>query len=351
MIKESYWKLVKKTLSHKAFQAYFYENYPAKLPPAGTPGLSDVQSMPADQIYPELPGKHDDNTDARNTPVFITARFRSGSTLLWNIFRNIKGIHCYYEPLNEGICFDPKQRVQQADPTHKGVEDYWSEYNHLNDVEGLFDRKWSNTRLLMDQTSYSHNMKLYIQKLIHQANGRAVLQFNRVDFRLPWLKANFRGIPLIHMYRHPRDLWLSVSSKSAPVPTTLTDHDFTRYNLFYTIEWAHDLTDSFPFLSPKLKRHPYYYHYLIWKLSYLYGSAYSDISISYEDLTSQPEQVLRNLFESVHIDLGHIESACKLVSPVGHGKWTQYADDKWFLDIEQECEEILNAYFHNFTNQ
>ena len=351
MIKESYWKLIKKTVAHREFQACINENHPANLSPATTTGLADAQTLPATNIYSELPKKSDYGVDASNAPVFITARFRSGSTLLWNIFRNIEGVHCYYEPLNEGICFDPEERVQRVDPTHKGVKDYWSEYNHLRNVEHLFSQKWSHTHLLMDQTSYDRNMKLYIQELIQQAKGRAILQFNRADFRLPWLKANFRGIPIVHLYRHPRDLWLSVSSKSATVPTTLTNHDFTQYNLFYTMEWARDLSRAFPFLNPGFKLHPYYYHYLIWKLSYLYGHTYSDISISYEDLTSQPEQVLHNLFESIHIDLEQIKNACKLVSPVGYGKWTQYADDKWFMDIEQECEEILNAYFHNFTNQ
>src|SRR4029453_9208736 len=38
---------------------------------------------------------------ATRRPVFITARFRSGSTLLWNLFRHLSGCTSYYEPLNE----------------------------------------------------------------------------------------------------------------------------------------------------------------------------------------------------------------------------------------------------------
>ncbi len=351
MIKQTYWKLVRKTVGHKEFQSCFNENHPAKLSPAATTGLSDAQNLPAADIYPELPGKPDDAMCSQNTPVFITARFRSGSTLLWNIFRSIKGTHCYYEPLNEGICFTPDNRTRQVDPTHKGVKDYWSEYDHLQGVENLFSKKWSHTHLLMDQSSYDRNMKLYIQELIQQANGRAILQFNRVDFRLPWLKANFRGIPVIHMYRHPRDLWLSVSSKSAAVPTTLADHDFTQYNLFYTIEWAHDLAGAFPFLNPELKRHPYYYHYLIWRLSYLYGTTYSDISIAFEDLTTQPVEVLSKLFKLLQIDENHVETAIKLIAPPRRGKWKVYANDEWFHNIEQECEDILTSYFYNFGKE
>ena len=34
----------------------------------------------------------------RQPPIFITARFRSGSTFLWNLFRRIDGYTSYYEP-------------------------------------------------------------------------------------------------------------------------------------------------------------------------------------------------------------------------------------------------------------
>jgi hypothetical protein len=43
--------------------------------------------------------------------VFITGRFRSGSTLLWNIFRNIEGFNAYYEPFNERRWFDQGARA------------------------------------------------------------------------------------------------------------------------------------------------------------------------------------------------------------------------------------------------
>src|SRR5262249_33271538 len=42
--------------------------------------------------YPELgsPQAHPP-TSYRGDPIFITARFRTGSTLLWNLFRHIEG--------------------------------------------------------------------------------------------------------------------------------------------------------------------------------------------------------------------------------------------------------------------
>ncbi len=49
--------------------------------------------------YPELPGGSDAALVADREPVFVTARFRSGSTLLWNLFRNTPEETAYYEPL------------------------------------------------------------------------------------------------------------------------------------------------------------------------------------------------------------------------------------------------------------
>ena len=40
------------------------------------------------------------------SPIIITGRFRSGSTLLWNIFRDLPECTAYYEPFNERRWFD-----------------------------------------------------------------------------------------------------------------------------------------------------------------------------------------------------------------------------------------------------
>jgi hypothetical protein len=58
----------------------------------------------------------------RHDVIIITGRFRSGSTLLWNLFRNLEGITAYYEPFNERRWFDPHTRGDRVDPTHKKVD-------------------------------------------------------------------------------------------------------------------------------------------------------------------------------------------------------------------------------------
>ena len=76
------------------------------------------------------------STRQRDDIIFITSRFRSGSTLLWNLFREVGGCTSYYEPFNERQWFNKALRGDDVDSSHRGVDDYWAEYN---DLERLSD--------------------------------------------------------------------------------------------------------------------------------------------------------------------------------------------------------------------
>ncbi|HEY0663456.1 MAG TPA: hypothetical protein VGD18_02490, partial [Thiobacillaceae bacterium] len=67
-------------------------------------------------------------------PIFITARFRSGSTFLWQLFRRLDETTCYYEPLNEAKWFKQDRRNDRVDATHVGVGDYRAEYDGMDDL-------------------------------------------------------------------------------------------------------------------------------------------------------------------------------------------------------------------------
>ena len=41
-----------------------------------------------------------ETSDRYDDMVLVTGRFRSGSTLLWNLFRHCDGVTAYYEPFN-----------------------------------------------------------------------------------------------------------------------------------------------------------------------------------------------------------------------------------------------------------
>lgn len=286
-------------------------------------------------------------TCERDDLIFITARFRSGSTLLWNLFRNVPGCVAYYEPLNERKWFDPATRGNRVDRSHREVENYWSEYEGLECLNEIWNESWPEHQLYMGADVWEPQLKRYIEILCERANGRPVLQFNRVDFRTPWLRSQFPKMKLIHLYRHPRDQWMSVLQDPKAFPATGRMDQFASFDRFYTRPWAEDLKYQFPFLDEHQLEHPYELHYFLWKLSYLYGQRYAHCSVSFEELTVKPEKVLFELFDACGIGLSHIEPLLSIIKPPPYGKWKDYADEVWFKKYETKCEDVLAAYWGN----
>lgn len=274
--------------------------------------------------------------------VFITGRFRSGSTLLWNLFRKLDGHTAYYEPFNERRWFDPDVRGEHTDNSHQGVNDYWSEYTGLAHLSEYYHEDWTRYSLYMDRDRYAPAMQAYINELIMAATGRAVLQFNRVDFRLPWLRENYPGATILHIYRNPRDQWCSVlrgSPYSADAKTTAGFEDH-----FYHGIWVRDLCRQFPFLADFQHRHQYFTFYLLWKLSFDFGLAYADFSISMERLTETPYEALKDLLAVTESDVDLNSLDLTFVSKTA-SRWETYASAQWFEEIEMECEKVLDDFF------
>ena len=281
----------------------------------------------------------------RDDIIIVSARFRSGSTLLWNLFRNVPGCTSYYEPFNGRRWFDSRSRGEQVDSTHRQVADYWTEYDGFDDLGEVFDEAWNEHEFYMNEDAWNPRMQTYIERLVERADGRPVLQFNRLDFRLPWARHAFPNARYVHLYRHPRDQWTSILRKNQGFPLNGDMADFRAVDGFYLERWAADLKYRFPFLDERSIEHPYQLHYFLWKLSYIYGRAYSDISLSFEELTTAPERSVFSLFETCGIDACHIENLLPLIQPPPFGKWKQYADDQWFRRHEERCEEVLWRFF------
>ena len=299
-----------------------------------------------DAPYPDLGMAAQGAVDASDrSPIFVTARFRSGSTLLWNIFRHLDDCTAYYEPLNERRWFDPSCRGTRVDATHRDVNDYWREYEGLPAQNIPFNELWTSRHLYMDSDFSDIDLQRYIGSLIETAPARPVLQFNRIDFRLPWIRRQFPSAQIVHIFRHPRDQWFSTLVGSDPCPRDIRPADFTPYDKFYLLRWARDLRYRFPFLDEHSVRHPYQLFYLIWKLSYAFGKTYSDCSLAYESLTRQPEEVLPNLFARLDIQQYDLPKMCALVDPPREGAWRQYADDEWFRELEAVCETTFADFF------
>ncbi|MGH6897062.1 MAG: sulfotransferase [Geminicoccaceae bacterium] len=277
-------------------------------------------------------------------PVFVTARFRSGSTFLWQLFRAIEGVTAYYEPLNERQWFRQPEHSPPSDPSHRDLDDYGAEYAGMADLQPLFDPNWGYRGLHMDERSHDPRLFRYIDELIRRAESRPVLQFNRVDLRLPWLRAHFPGAAVVHLYRHPREQWMSMQVKSR-VPLACTLDEFAQYDSFYTLPWARDLRVTFPFLEIDQDIHPYALHYYLWRLSFAFGQAYAHLSLSYEELTGDFAGTFKKLLSDLAIEGAELERLGQLNRGPVAPRWPDYADDRWFGVIEAECERTLRIYF------
>jgi hypothetical protein len=310
--------------------------------PNFVPGNGRLTAPP----YPDLGApQKGGQTCRRSDIILITGRFRSGSTLLWNLFRNIPGYTAYYEPLNERRWFDPAVRGDRMDATHRNVSDYWKEYDGLRELGAYYREEWIRRHLFMDEHFWDPDLKRYVDILIERAPGRPVLQFNRIDFRLPWFRRHYPNAQIVHLYRHPRDQWCSALMDVKCFPRQGRVEEFAAHDKFYLLNWANDLKYHFPFLEPAAADHPYQVFYYVWKLSYLFGRRYADHSLAFEHLVSDPAGRLEGLLEVLDVRGGDVAALQKLFAAPPLGKWKEYADDAWFRAHETVCETALADFF------
>jgi hypothetical protein len=304
-------------------------------------------SEPALPPYPGLGHPRlDGRTSRRDDIVFITGRFRSGSTLLWNLFRNLPGCTAYYEPHNERRWFDPQSRGSHTDPSHRQVSDYWLEYEGLEELGHYYRKEWTERHFFMDESFWDPGLRRYTEILVERAAGRPVLQCNRIDFRLPWIRKNFPNAKIIHLFRHPRDQWIStLMGDASKLPRGASVAEFARFDRFYLIRWAADLKYHFPFLDPKSAEHPYQLYYYLWKLSYLFGRRYADYSLAFEHLIDSPAGLLSEVFRAIGMRDYDLSRLLPLIERPELGRWSGFADDDWFRRHEEVCETVLHEFF------
>ncbi|RMF13781.1 MAG: sulfotransferase [Alphaproteobacteria bacterium] len=286
---------------------------------------------------------------ARARPaLFVTARFRSGSTLLWRMLDELDGLAAYYEPLNPRRWHRLDSSGAVQDPTHAGIDDYRRNYDGLDDLDRFFRDDWSRHRLYMDERAADPDLEHFIAGIIARApdGARPALQFNRIDFRLAWLRSRFPAARIMHLYRNPRDSFISAIA-GARLGTDARFADFAPHDRFYLREWIADLAKIWPPLMVEPQAHPYLPFYMLWRLSHAHGRYWADATIRYEDLCRDPAAALAPALAACGITptaqaLAAITSMSRGLRPP---RWPEFAPDDWFTAFESEGERRLAAFF------
>ncbi len=276
-------------------------------------------------------------------PIFVTARFRSGSTLLWQCFHRLAEFTAYYEPFNDRRWFDPKRRGEQVDASHRGVADYASNYDNLEALGASFEDHWGVRHLSLGAGARNPKMQRFIEGLVEAAGERPVLQFNRIDFRLPYLKAAFPQAAFVHLGRNPRDTWRS-TLRGVPNEGSWTLNSFAPFCKFYLMNWYQDLSLAYPRLwRNPYKTHPYELHYLLHRLSELFAYRDCDFFLHYEamekDLIGEMRTLLSFLGET-SIDLSPLDG---LLAP-RHQRYDHSESAQQYSEIEARVEAELQDW-------
>jgi len=273
----------------------------------------------------------------KNKIIFISGRFRSGTSLLWNLFNQLPQYHAWYEPLHPNLLKHIEYVKPQTD--HISIDDYWGNYRNLSDLHHFHSAKFGQHRLFLEKHERWHELKAYINYLIAQSEDKIpVLQFNRMDLRLNWLKNIFPNATIINIEREPYPLW--VSSRKH-IRNDVDGNDESFQDAYDLMQSSADLTRHFPMLQAVENRNGYYRHYFIWKLSQQMAQANADIHLSLENDFLNNHNGISTLANQFNWDDKTTASVQKLVQKP-QSMQTKLSKEKLFTDIETGINQIFH---------
>ncbi len=154
-------------------------------------------------------------------PIFLHSGMRTGSTYIFNKFRQAPGSMVFYEPFSEELGRQPLEFLLSHGPDtwdshHSPSDPYYLEYVPLFDhARGLgitgFDADFTFQNYFRT-TEELPRQRAYLQSLLNLANSqhqRPVLSFCKSMGRFPWMATRFPGAVHITFLRNPLQQWLS----------------------------------------------------------------------------------------------------------------------------------------------
>lgn len=157
-------------------------------------------------------------TDTSLSPIWIHGAWRTGSTYIWNKFRDKAAYFAYYEPFHERLEHITKNDIMRTTAAswpshHQGItRPYFAEYGELISLAGV--RHFKHSFAYMNYFTNSeplHEQAIYLTHLTRHAHHhqcRPVFGFCRSWSRLPWFKTYMPGTH-IALTREGFGMWRS----------------------------------------------------------------------------------------------------------------------------------------------
>ena len=277
-----------------------------------------------------------DENLTENRVIFISGRFRSGTSMLWNLFNQLPQYCAWYEPLHQNLLKHIDFVKPQTD--HIGIKDYWGTYRGIGELEKFHQAQFGYQQLFLEKHDKWPDLANYIKHLIKQSHNKTpVLQFNRMDLRLSWLKNNFPSAIIINIERQPYPLWVS-SRKHIQTDANKNNESF--HDAYDLMQWSVELSKHFPMLQLSNNRNSYYRHYFIWKLSKQMAQANADIHLSLENDFLNTQNGVTTLASQLNWNQETISTVQKLIQKP-QSMQVNLSKTRLFTEIEDQINETF----------
>ncbi|MEG4806550.1 sulfotransferase, partial [Microcoleus sp. F8-D3] len=311
------------------------------------------------QVYLQEEAKNLNREETEKDCIFITGRYRTGTTFLYSLFSSLENTAVFYEPLHPNLLefLDKDENISEqlkALNSHTFKGNYFEEYKVLNRqiLFPLHKIEFSSRKLIMSTVDSYYDLKNYVSFLTKSLPDipLKVLQFNRVDFRLGWFKKNFPNALIVNLRRNPRDIYASYRTVNAR--NTSENNEQEIGSLFYLDDYISILGRlSIPQICVQ-QMNTYEKIYFLNKLSNLWSDYFADVILDYEELVEDPVGIVSRISSQVKGFEPNWKSEILAAKKDRINVWQEYHESSWFLKCESKCDNLIDQLlFPSRTNK
>ena len=239
--------------------------------------------------------------------VVIAGRYRTGTSILWQLLRETKTYLCLYEPFHPNLknLYTSNSSVH---PSHKNIPSYWTEYHSLD--KDLISLLGEPEKGLYDKNSVLRA----ISTLREKVPGNLLIKTVRGDLLLPHIQKANPDVKIIYTKRNPIDMFVSmerVISKNHQENSTFLNSSFWEYNKYKNNK------NFLSLLEPLQNEHIFASIYLIKRITeHVVRSLCKNVLfIDLKELTYDPVSTISSILSYLKLSSSFLSSLLPKVTP------------------------------------